>query len=49
MKKENKERTSEWITELGELITVKYCNKTHKAFLSKDNLNNVRKPYGDKK
>jgi len=44
MKKENKE----WISELGELVPIKF-NKKHKAFLSKDYTNSVRKPYGDKK
>ena len=52
MKKENIEKTSEWISELGELIPVKYNRKTHKAFLSKSPIdleNCVRKPYGGKK
>ena len=35
MKKENIEKPSEWIAELGELVPVRYNKKTHKAFLSK--------------
>ena len=51
MKKENKEKIPEWISELGELIAFKY-NKEHKAFLSKPTKGidgYVRKPYGGKK
>ena len=51
MNKENKEKTSEWISELGELVPIKF-NKKHKAFLNKspiDLKNFVRKPYRGKK
>ena len=52
MKKENIEINSEWISELGELIPVRYNKKTDKAILSKptEGIDEyVRKPYGDKK
>ena len=51
MKKEHIEKTSEWISEMGELVPIEF-NKKHKAFLSKSPIdleNCVRKPYGDKK
>ena len=57
MKKENIEKPSEWIpsewiSELGELVPVRYNKKTHKAILSKptEGIDEyVRKPYGGKK
>jgi hypothetical protein len=35
MNKENIEKTSDWLSELGELIPVRYNKKTHKAILTK--------------
>jgi len=49
MNKENIEKTSEWIAELGELVPVRFNKKNQKAFLIKpiDLENCVRKLYGD--
>ena len=52
MNKENIEKTSDWLSELGELIPVRYNKETHKAILSKpiEGIDEyVRKPYGGKK
>ena len=50
MKKENINKTSKWISELGELVPIKYNKKVHRTKLNKSNKDMddyVRKPYDE--
>ena len=50
MNKENIDKTSKWISELGELVPIKYNKAVHRTKLSKPNKDMddyVRKPYDE--
>ena len=50
MNKKNIDKTSKWISELGELVPIKYNKKAHRTKLNKSNKDiedYVRKPYGE--
>lgn len=50
MKKQNIDKTSEWVSELGELVPISFNHETHATKLRKPIkgiYEYVRKPYGD--